>query len=73
VVRALKAGARGYLLKSKAHTELLDTIRAVHAGKRRIAAELAMHTAEDQLSERELEILNLTAKGNANKEIAEQR
>ena len=53
-----------------------ETIRAVHAGKKRIppeaAAELAMHTAEDQLTERELEILKLIAQGNANKEIAAQ-
>ena len=76
VVRALKAGARGYLLKGNVHTDLLETIRAVHAGHKRIppevAAELAMHTAEDQLTERELEILKLIAKGNANKEIAGQ-
>jgi len=76
VVRALKAGARGYLLKGNVHTELLETIRAVHAGGKRIppeiAAELAMHTAEDALSSRELEILKLIAQGNANKEIAAQ-
>ena len=51
VARALKAGARGYLLKGNVHTDLLETIRAVHAGRKRIppevAAELAMHTAED--------------------------
>ncbi len=76
VVRALKAGARGYLLKGNVHTDLLDTIRAVHAGRKRIspevAAELAMHTTEDDLTARELEILRLIAKGNANKEIAAQ-
>lgn len=76
VVRALKAGARGYLLKGDVHTDLLETIRAVHAGRKRIppevAAELAMHTVDDQLTARELEILKLIAQGNANKEIAAQ-
>ena len=76
VVRALKAGARGYLLKGNVHTDLLATIRAVHAGQKRIppevAAELAMHTTDDQLTARELEVLKLIAQGNANKEIAAQ-
>jgi DNA-binding NarL/FixJ family response regulator len=76
VVRALKAGARGYLLKGNVHTDLLETIRAVHAGGKRIppevAAELAGHTGEEQLTTRELGILKLIAKGNANKEIAAQ-
>ena len=76
VVRALKAGARGYLLKGNVHTDLLETIRVVHAGRKRIppevASALAMHTAEDQLTGRELEILKLIARGNANKEIAAQ-
>ena len=76
VLRALNAGARGYLLKGKINTELLETIRAVHAGQKRIspevAAELAEHAGEERLSERELEVLRLIAGGNANKEIAAQ-
>ncbi len=76
VSRALKAGARGYLLKANANKELLTTIRAVHAGQKRIpaevASELAEHTGEEQLTEREIEILRLIAAGNANKEIAAQ-
>jgi len=74
VVRALKVGARGYLLKGNVHKESLEAIRAVHAGRKRIpdevAEELAMHTDEDELSARELEVLKLIAQGNANKEIA---
>ncbi len=73
VVRALKAGARGYLLKAKVNDELLDTIRCVHAGQRRIppevAAEVAEYTASEELSGREIEVLRLVAAGNANKEI----
>jgi DNA-binding NarL/FixJ family response regulator len=75
-LRALKAGARAYILKGRVHRELLDTIRAVHAGQKRIpqevAAGLAEHTGEDELSTRELEVLRLVASGNANKEIAAQ-
>lgn len=74
VLRALKAGARGYILKGHVRRELLDTIRAVHAGQKRIppevAAELVEHAAEDALSARETEVLRLIAAGNANKEIA---
>lgn len=74
VVRALKAGARGYVLKGHVCRELLDTIRAVHAGQKRIppevAAELADHAADDGLSSREIDVLRLIAAGNANKQIA---
>jgi DNA-binding NarL/FixJ family response regulator len=74
VLRALKAGARGYILKGHVCRELLDTIRAVHSGQKRIpaevAAELAEHTGEDALSSREIDVLRLIAAGNANKEIA---
>ena len=76
VLRAIKAGARGYLLKSSLHEELLGTIRAVHAGKKAISAdasyELAEHAAEDVLTPAEIRVLRLIAQGNANKEIAEQ-
>jgi DNA-binding NarL/FixJ family response regulator len=74
VLRALKAGARGYLLKAHVRRELLDTIRAVHSGQRRIppevAAALAEHAADDDLTTREMDVLRLIAAGNANKEIA---
>ena len=74
VLRALRAGAQGYILKGHVRRELLDTIRAVHAGQKRIppevAAELAEHAIEDELSSRELDVLRLIATGNANKEIA---
>ena len=74
VVRALKAGARGYVLKGHVRRELLDTIRAVHAGQKRIppevAAALADHAEDDELSSREIEVLRLIAAGNANKQIA---
>jgi DNA-binding NarL/FixJ family response regulator len=76
VSRALKAGARGFLLKSLLRKELLDTIRAVHAGQKRIAsdvaAQLAGHLADDALTPREIEVLRLVAAGNANKVIADQ-
>ena len=74
--RALRAGARGYLLKGNIHTDLLDAIRAVHAGKKwippEVAAELAGHTGEEELTTREIDVLRLIGKGNANKEIAAQ-
>ncbi len=74
VMRALKAGARGYLLKAQVDIELLDTIRAVHAGKMRVppevAAELAEHTVKGSLTNREIDVLRLIASGNANKQIA---
>jgi DNA-binding NarL/FixJ family response regulator len=76
VLRALKAGARGYILKEHLPRALLDTIRAVHAGQKRIpqevAAELVEHTTDDELSLREIKVLQLIASGNANKEIAAQ-
>lgn len=76
VVAALRAGARGYILKGQVHRELLETIRAVHAGQKRIppeiAAELAQHIADDDLTSREIEVLRLIAAGNSNKLIADQ-
>jgi DNA-binding NarL/FixJ family response regulator len=69
ISRALKAGARGYLLKSLLRKELLDTIRAVHAGQKRIPADLATqvadHVADDTLTLREIEVLKAIAAGNA--------
>ncbi|HYO82894.1 MAG TPA: response regulator transcription factor [Bryobacteraceae bacterium] len=76
VVRALKAGARGYLLKGVPRKELLDTIRAIHLGQKRltpdIAAEIAEHATDDGLTPREIEVLRLVAAGYANKTIAAQ-
>jgi len=73
VFRALKAGARAYLSKVMLRRELLDTIRAVHAGQKRLsgeaAAEIAEHAADDALTPREIDVLRLVAGGNANKEI----
>lgn len=71
---ALKAGASGYLLKNLVRKELLETIRLVHAGKRRvpaeIATEIAEHVADDALTEREIEVLRGVAGGKSNKLIA---
>lgn len=76
VLRALKAGARAYLLKSLLRKELLETIRVVHAGQKRIspavASELAEHAIDETLTLREIDVLRLIAGGNANKLIADQ-
>lgn len=72
--RALQAGARGYLLKNMPPSELLDVIRQVHAGKKRIppeiASQLAEHMSDESLTEREIEVLRQVADGNKNREIA---
>jgi DNA-binding NarL/FixJ family response regulator len=74
-LRALQAGARAYLLKSLVHKELLDTIRAVHGGKKtlspQVSYELAEHATDDALTKGEIEVLQLIAGGNANKQIAD--
>jgi len=74
-VRAFKAGASGYLLKNTLRKELADTIRCVHAGKKKIppeiAVEMAEHHTDDALSEREIEVLRQVAGGNANKIVAD--
>jgi DNA-binding NarL/FixJ family response regulator len=74
VVRAFKAGAQAYLLKTSLNTELRQTIRAVHAGRKSLSAELsyelAQHTTEDSLTAAEVRVLRLIAEGHANKEIA---
>jgi DNA-binding NarL/FixJ family response regulator len=76
VLRALKAGARAYLLKNLLHRELLETIRAVHAGKKALSPEasfeLGEHAMDAPLTPTEVEILRLIAAGNANKQIANQ-
>ena len=73
VSRALKAGARGYVLKGMLRKELLETIRAVHAGQKRLsseaAAEIAEHATDSGLTPREIDVLRLVGAGNANKEI----
>ena len=74
--RALQAGARAYLLKNSLHKQLLDTIRAVHAGRKNLSPEvsfeLAEHSVEDELSPAEVRVLILIAEGKTNKEIAAQ-
>jgi DNA-binding NarL/FixJ family response regulator len=76
VLRALKAGAQGYLLKAVMHKELADNIRSVYAGRKvmapEAAAQLAEHNGEESLTPKEIEVLRLIAAGNANKEIAAQ-
>jgi len=74
--RAMKAGAQAYILKGNVRKDLLDTIRAIQAGKKfihgEVAAELASHAADDSLSEREIEVLSLIAAGNSNKLVADE-
>ena len=76
IQRALQAGARGYLLKNMPPSELLDVIRQVHAGKKRIppeiASQLAEHLSDETLTEREVEVLKEVANGNRNRNIAEK-
>jgi DNA-binding NarL/FixJ family response regulator len=76
ILRALKAGAQGYLLKNTFHKELIDTIRAVHAGKKALSPEasyeIAEHAMDDALTPAEINVLRLIAAGNANKQIADQ-
>ena len=74
--RAMTAGAQAYVLKGNVRKDLMDTIRAVRAGKKilhpEVAAELATHASDDALSEREIEVLSLIAAGNSNKLVADQ-
>lgn len=76
VLRALKAGAYGYLIKNLLHKELLDTIRSVHAGRKALSPEasfqIAEHAVDDPLTKSEVEVLRLIAAGNGNKQIADQ-
>jgi len=73
ILRALKAGAQAYLLKNTLHKELLETIRAVHAGKKMLSPEASYQIAEhDALTPAEIDVLRLIANGNANKQIADQ-
>ena len=74
--RAFKAGAAGYLLKNMVRKELIDTIRTIHSGKKRIppeiAIEMAEHHSDDALTEREIQVLRAVAAGNANKMVAQR-
>ena len=76
ILRALKAGAQAYLLKNTLHKELLETIRAVHSGKKTLSPEVsyqvAEHATDDALTPAEILVLRLIAAGNANKQIADQ-
>jgi DNA-binding NarL/FixJ family response regulator len=76
IQRALKVGAQGYLLKNTFHKELLDTIRAVHAGRKALSpeasCEIAEHATDDTLTPAEIVALRLIAAGNTNKQIADQ-
>ena len=75
VLRALKAGAMGYLMKATLRRDLLETIRAVHQGQRRVppevASELAEHAMDDELTQREIEVLQLISTGRSNKRVAD--
>lgn len=76
IQRALQAGARGYLLKNMPPSELLEVIRQVHAGKKRIppaiASQLAEHMSDESLTDREIEVLREVANGNRNRDIAKK-
>ena len=76
IVRALKSGAQGYLLKNALHKELLDSIRAASAGKKAISPEASLeiveHAMDDSLTPAEVSVLRLIAAGRANKEIADE-
>ena len=76
ILRALKSGAQGYLLKNTFHKELVETIRAVHAGRKVLSPEasyqIAEHSTDDALTPAEISVLKLIAAGNANKQIADQ-
>jgi len=76
ILRALKAGAQGYLLKSTLHRDLLDTVRAVYTGKKALSPEasyeIAEHSTDNALSPREIDVLRLIAAGNSNKRVADK-